>query len=351
MTNPNADLDFAQLYGMADNSSILYPEGWVNAAIEAANYGQTKSGDKNQWVIKIRVTEGEMAGKIPVTGYITVTTVDPNASPEDQQKQKRSLGIMFRRLAALGVPVPDPKNPQAVVNGQAPFWVMGWNGGQVAQAMAGRAVRVKLAQDEYDGVTRNKIGDWAPAAPGAPTTWPQAAAAQAAPSPFVQPQGYGQPPAGYGQPQQPWGQQQPVQPPPPFQPPQQPWQGQQQPPAAPWGQQPQQAPWSPPGQPQGQQMTPQYPPAQYPPAQPVQGQEPAQPQFPGQVVPQGQDPTAQQQWQQPGQGVPAVAQPPWQGQQGQPQQPQQWNGSQPAQPQQPGQPGMDGAPPVPPWMQ
>lgn len=357
--------DFGNLYGQADNSNLLYPEGWVHAVVEDSGFGRTKDGSKGQWTVKVRTTEGELAGKMPLTQTITISADNP-----------RALGIMFRHLAALGIPVPDPQNPQAIVNGTQPFWMLGWGEEQVAQAMKGRPVQVLLKHDEYEGAVRTKIRDWRAPRPGAPTDWPREQ--QMAPQ-----QGFGQPPAGYGQPQQgiaqQWGQQpqQPAWGPPQGQPaPQtapQPWGAQQPAQAAPapdpyqqatgqpqpqWGQAPapqaqQQAPGGFQGQPfQGQQfpgqVTPQMP-GYVPPGQPQQAPIPgapqwAQPQQPGQPgneqftqqgMAQGMQPPQPPQQQAP---VP----PGWNGN-GAPQQPQQ---PQQAQPQQPGT-----APEMPPWAQ
>jgi hypothetical protein len=364
--------DFGALYGRADNSNILLPEGPLDAVVEKANWGQTRDGTKGQWTVTVRSTTGEFAGRTPVTQTITI-------SPENE----KALGIMFRHLAALGIPVPDPKNPQVCVNGDRPFWMMGWGPDQVAQAMVGRQVTIINKHDDYNGL-RNKITDWQPPRPGAPTTWPvQQQQPQA--SPWATPQqGYAAPgaPQGYGAPaypQQPPFAQQPYTPPQPQGFPQQPYaqgapvtQGppQQFPGTPSWAQPPV------PGQggtgeftPQGQSYQPSHmdpnapayqPPPQGAPAsqgyQPPQFQPPQapqqgppvmpwqaqQPQPPGAPNPQGGPP-----WQGPPQPGPASApgsqgvppQPPWQPQNGYPQQPA---------PQGPQQPQQEGPPP-PPW--
>lgn len=358
--------DFGQLYGMADNSNILYPESTaLDAIVEKAEWGRSKDGTKGQWTLAFRTSTGENAGRMPIPNTITITADNP-----------RALGIMFRHLAALGIPVPDPQDPNKVVNGQVPFWMMGWTPEQVAQVMTGRAVTLFIKHDEYEGVTRNKVRDIRPPRPGAPTDWPRPQT-QAPVAP-----GYG-PPQGYGQPQ-PYGQQ--------YAP--QPWQGQPAAAAPPAPQGPAQPPWQQPQQPgypqgqggaaAGQPAVPTGYPQQntpgYPPQQPIPGAPPwAQPAVPGagggaeftpggQSVQPGTTPPAapapgypqppQPPWAQgpqqapppqPGQAPPPVPpQPPWAQQAQQPPQ----NGY-PGQPQpqgpQPGQPGE--APPQPPWMQ
>jgi hypothetical protein len=390
--------DFSQLYGMADHSGGLIDAGTYAAVIESSEHGRSKDGTKGQWKIKTRITDpaSPYLGK-QLTGDITISPENPKA-----------VGIMFRHLGALGVAVPDPKNPAMVVNGPVPFWIDpnsrqplpndGTAERWAAQVMTGKPVKIRVVQNEWDGGVNNKIMDWQPN-PGGPTTWPQTQ--QGAPaSPFQQGQGFsaaGQPqqPYGYGQaaasypPQQPGNYAQPGYPP--QGPPQgypQPG-GQQAPP--PWqaAQQPQQPfPGQPvPGQP-GMGAAPAGAAPQYP--APGPGVAPGwQPQ--GQPPPQGQLPVpgapAWAQPPQPGQGgmgeftpggasqqpgmapggpqqPPAAPVPPWAQQQpqGQPGQPQQGT-PQPPWAQQPGQPngqpqypaqqpqGPGEAPQLPPWAQ
>ena len=318
------DYDFATLYGMADHSAgYLYPEGWYDAVVEEASYGRSKDGSKGQWTVKVRTTTGEAAGRSPVT-----TTLSISPKKNDGTDNSMGLGILFRHLAALGVPVPDPNDQTKTINGPQPFWVAGMSYEQVAQMMVGRPVYVKLVQEEYDGTTRNKIRDFRPARPGAPVS--VQAAPQQAQAPFGQ-----QPPPQFAQ----GGQVPPAQ----FQAPQQapPAQGWQQPqgqPApAPGFQQP---PW------QAQQAPPAAPPQQ---AQPAPGA-PAWAQ-PGMQQPQPQQPPAQGQIP-PGAGQQGAPQLPWNQQAGAPQNggyPQQGQPQQ-APPQGQGGPGDGPAAPMP-WMQ
>lgn len=366
--------DFGSVYGAADFSGgYLYDEGKRDAVVEKAEFGRTKDGTKGAWTINYRVTTGPGAGARSLMMTLSISPTKNDGTPNPY-----GLAQMFRHLAAMGVAVPDPDNPQVIVNGRFPFW-LDQNSGQplpqgyaeqiAAQMMVGKPCMINLTQDEYDGKTRNKVTEVLPARPGAPTTWPEPQntgtnpmagyGQQAAP-------GFGAPPAG--QPQSPYGNQAAYAQPqygnnPPF------WQGQQQPPQQPA--QPAPGGWQPPA--------PQYP-AQ--PAAPVNPAVPqwAQPGVPGQggtgeftqqgqswqpshmdqaqqppqgqqQLPYGQPPQQQPMWQQPPAGQPG--QPPQQQMQQPPQQPP-WQG-QPQQPQgQPGQPpqqGPGGAPPVPPWAQ
>jgi len=331
MTTPGG-YDFGALYGMADHSTgFLYDAGSYDAVVESAEFGRTKDGTKGAWTIKFRTTTGANAGRSPLT-----TTLSISPKKNDGSDNAAGLGIMFRQLAALGIPVPDPENPQLVLNGQAPFWVMGWTEDMVAQAMIGKPALITVQQDEYEGVTRNKVRGIRPPRPGAPLDWPRT---QQPP----QQQAFGTPP-GYGPPQQPPAQYAP-----------QGYGYQQAPAAQPW-QQP--APQSGPP-PQWQQPQPpmqQAGPAQYAAPQ-VPGVPPwAQPATPGQgglaeFTTQGQStqPAYGYGPQQPPQ-APPVPQPPWAQQQPQQASPG-YNGYQ--QPQQPAQPapGQPEAPPAPPWAQ
>jgi hypothetical protein len=224
--------DFNALYGQADSSIFVYEAGMFDAVVESSTWGKTKDGTKGQWDVRCRVTTGPNAGRVALRKYMTVTTDGPSAA--------QSLGIMFRQMESMGI-------PEAWIKTNPPEE-------QIAQAMVGKPVLIKVTVEEFEGVSRNKITDIRPPRPGAPTTWPQFQQPQApAAMPgygqqpmypgqptFQQPQygqpqpGYGQAPAPYAQPQQDYSQ-------PSYAPPQQPdpWATQQ--PAQPYGG-PQQAP-------------------------------------------------------------------------------------------------------------
>jgi hypothetical protein len=322
--------NFGQLYGMADHSAgVLYDAGRRDAVVESAEYGMSKAGTKGQWTVKFRLSTGPMAGMRPLTTNISISPLKNDGSPNPF-----GVGRMFRELAALGVPVPDPDDPahQRILNGTMPFWINpqtmqpypedGTSERYAAALMTGKACQVDVTQEtwEQDGVTRNKIGGIHPPRPGAPTTWPQPQAQQ--------PQ-----PQGYPQAQQPWGQPGAQQPPAP--------QGQPypQPSAQPPWQQPQVpgAPqWAQPGTP-GQGGTAEFT-QQGQSFQPSHMQPPAQPPWQGQP-PQGQAPAQ----------PPPVPQPPWQQFQGPQSPPAGYQGGpQAGGPQ--GQAGPQG-PPQPPWQQ
>jgi hypothetical protein len=342
--------DFNSLYGQADSSIFVYDAGVVDAVVESSTWGKTKDGTKGQWDVRLRVTTGPNAGRVALRKYMTVTTDGPSAA--------QSLGIMFRQFEAMGIPEQWVKtNPPEE---------------QIAQAMVGKPVLIKITVEEFEGVSRNKVSDIRPPRPGAPTTWPQFQQPQApaampgygqqpyGAAPQYQPQGqfqsmqpgYGQAPAPYAQPQQDYSQ-------PSYAPPQQPdpWatpgpqggpQAPQQPPVNPWdapqavpaanGTQQGVPPWAQPQMPEQQPWNPMQ-------QQPIPGPQAAPAPYPQQAPQPGYGaapaPFQQPQPQQPQQG-PAPAAPvptaPWNGQGG------------PAQAQPDQQGGPQGAP-QPPWAQ
>jgi hypothetical protein len=151
--------DFGALYGMADTSSIKPLEpGNYDAIVEDAEFGRTKDGTKGAWTIKFRTTTGERAG-FPLTMTMSINPTKGDGSPNPQ-----GLGIMFRQLAAMGVPVPPDQ----------PFWAMGWTEANVADYIKGRPVLIRVADDDYDGTVRSKVRDIRPARPGAPLQVQQA---------------------------------------------------------------------------------------------------------------------------------------------------------------------------------
>lgn len=356
--------DFGTLYGMADHSAAKPLEpGLYDAVVESAEWGRTKDGTKGAWTIKFRVTTGERANS-PLTMTMSVNPVKTDGTPND-----KGMGIMFRQLHAMGIPVGPPVGHP----GETPFWAMGWTEPNVAQSLVGKVVLLRVSSDDsYDGSPRAKVADIREPRPGAPAQVQQVQQQQ----PAAMPPGYGQGNAyaqqamqngfspaqqpNYGQPTQPgylptqpggYAPQQPQGPTAPGA-----WQN-----AQPQTTPPQQVPGAPawaqpgvPGQgglgeftPQGQSYQPGY-------QQPQQGQAPQQPQWqdpfaPPQSPNPQQQPGMYQQQQQPQQGYqpqPGQA-PPFQP----PQNGQAPQGYQQPQQQQPPNQQPQGVPELPPWAQ
>ncbi|HEY2638934.1 MAG TPA: hypothetical protein VGI66_03495 [Streptosporangiaceae bacterium] len=337
--------DFASLYGQADHSaSMLYDAGLYDSVVEASDFGKTKDGTKGAWTIKFRTTSGANAGKSPVTMTLSISPNKRDGSPNGA-----GMGIMFRQLGALGVPVPPESWPPALGPvPPAPFWINPQTGQPfpddgnfgaeryAAALMTGRPCQIKIAHDDsYDGTPRMKIAAILPPRPGAPTSWQQAQ------QPSYQ---AAAPPAQYGVPGPQAG---------PAVPPGQPGQPAYAQPSA----NPALPPWAQaatPGQGGLGEYTPQGMSTQ--PAQGAYAQPPAQQFQGGYGVPGQPAPGAPPAQAAPPVGPPPVPQPPWQGQQpqgqqqlpyppqGQPPLPQgQYNGQQP-------QAAPEG-PPKPPWEQ
>lgn len=145
--------DFGSLYGMADHSTITPLEpGSYDAIVEEASFGKTKDGTKGAWTIKFRTTTGDRAG-YPITMTMSINPTKGDGTPNPQ-----GMGIMFRQLGAMGVPIPPDQ----------PFWALGWTEENVAQFITGKPVQLKVINDNYDDTPRSKVRDIKPARPGAP---------------------------------------------------------------------------------------------------------------------------------------------------------------------------------------
>lgn len=305
--------DFGSLYGQADPGAGDIEKGTYPAIVESAEFDRTRGGDKWAWTVAVRLTVE------PYVNRKMTKTLSINPTKRDGSPNPAGLGITFRQIHALGVPLGPPIGQQ----GETPVWqqvpqqgtpdqIVAAAGRLAAQMMTGKPCRVRIGIREADGEygERPEIADILPAKPGDPTSLPQTgqpgqqAPQGFAPPPQQAPQGYPQPgaqPVGAGG-QPPWG------------PPQQQAPG-------PYG--------APPGTFPGQAA---------PQGTPMQPGQPGAAQF----TPQGQA----QQWADPA-GNPAQA-PPQQAQPGQPAVPAPpWGNGQPPQGQPPQQP--QGAPPAPPW--
>lgn len=314
VTGGSESYNFAQLYGQADLSAgSLLEKGKYVAKPETAEFGRSKDGTKGQWTVQFRTQTGVNKNpQGPGNGAKLTVTLSISPRKNDGTDNSAGLGIMFKQLWALGIPVGPPLDPS-----QRPFWELGMNEQQVAQEIVrqARLVELTVTQNEWpegSGQFNNKISRIDPLE--------------------------GQPPAQPVQGQQHMGfPQQPG-----FQAPQPPQQAPQQFGGPAYGE----APGQPQQPPQG------YPPQPFQggpgaPGQPVQGAGPYPPAGPGQP-PQGYNPAVPG-YAQPAQpGAPGLGQFTQEGQAVQP-------GTNPAQngyPQQPapqGQPPQGDAPPMPPW--
>ena len=238
-----AGVNWDRWYAEADASGGSYTTGWHPAAVDSCEFGRTRNGDKEAWLVKFKFTAGPNAGRlINDTEAISEMT-------RDGQPNTGGMSALFRRLRALGVPVGEKFGDAP---GTVPWWHQ-MSPQQVAQMMTGRQAEINVGDSEFGF----RVNDIRPAG--------QAAQATAGPygppgAPVPQPGPQAPPPYGYqGPPQAPQGypQQGPPQQAPPQQAPQygpagapgtghftqqgqaqQPWNGQQQAPQGPPPQQP-----------------------------------------------------------------------------------------------------------------
>jgi len=220
---PGADdgFDFGQSYQTADTSAGLMPDSWQDAIVTEREYGRTKAGDKWCWTVQFQITTGQY------TGRKLTTTLAVSPRKQDGTQNDQGMGILYRHLGALGVPVGEKFGGQP---GEQPWFTQAQGStpaeralaaGQMAcQYMANRPCYIHVTQNTWSGGTNNKIADIKPARAGAPAQAPAQPGPGAAPPPQQQPAfgGYQPGPPAPGYPQQP---PQPVQGPPPGYPPQQ----------------------------------------------------------------------------------------------------------------------------------
>jgi hypothetical protein len=86
------------------------------------------------WHLAVRSDDGR-PGEIA----IMIETHTP-----DGHRNAAGLGLMFRRLAALGIPTGPPTGPV----GEQPWWDLGWDEIQIAAAMVGRRVMARTNHDD-----------------------------------------------------------------------------------------------------------------------------------------------------------------------------------------------------------
>jgi hypothetical protein len=151
--------NFADLYGQADLSAgSLLERGKYLARPESAEFGRSKDGTKGQWTVAFRTQTGVNKNpQAPGNGAKLTVTISISPKKNDGGDNKAGLGIMFKQLHALGIPVGPPLDPT-----QQPFWMLGMNEQMVAQEIMrqARLVELTVVQNEYpegSGQFNNKI--------------------------------------------------------------------------------------------------------------------------------------------------------------------------------------------------
>lgn len=128
-----AEFSWAQLMQDAKKASEPISEGVHPARIIECNAGQSSTG-KLMFTIKVEITGGPDAKR--------KTTTNLTLSPENGT----ALAIFFQNLDAIGIP--------------ESFFAQEPNPDQIAAAMVGRMVDVKIKHEVWQGVTRGKIDRW-----------------------------------------------------------------------------------------------------------------------------------------------------------------------------------------------
>jgi hypothetical protein len=85
------------------------------------------------WLLTVRFDDGRSAEVA-----IMIETLTPSG-----RRNTEGMGMMFARLAALGVPTGPPHGPV----GERSWWDLGWDEDRVAQAMVGKRA---MARRDYD---------------------------------------------------------------------------------------------------------------------------------------------------------------------------------------------------------
>src|SRR2546423_5651522 len=104
--------DWGALYGQADMSrSIMEPDRYP-AVVESAEWGRTKDGIKGAWTIVFRTTAAGLKNHTGQPGSKLTMTLSVNQKKADGSDNPQGLGIMYRQLGAMGIPIPPAQ----------PFW-------------------------------------------------------------------------------------------------------------------------------------------------------------------------------------------------------------------------------------
>jgi hypothetical protein len=177
-----AEVNWEKWYNEADNTGGGgYTPGWWPAVVEANEYGFTKAGDKRAFQVKVKFTAGPNAGRsMANTQAISEYT-------NDNQPNTGGMGALFRRLAAMGIPVGDRFGDPP---GTQP-WFRTMTGEQAAALSVGRPLEVEVIEDTAYGNQKIRGMRRAAAAAGQPGPYAAPAPPQGAPGGPQAPQPYG----------------------------------------------------------------------------------------------------------------------------------------------------------------
>lgn len=132
------------------------PDGDYDFIVKDSKFKPSKDG-KRMWEIKCAVENGPQVNRL-VWDNLVVSPENPNA-----------LGFFFRKMAALGL--------------NAEFFKTNPSDSQIEQALRGRRFRGTVGHRSWQGIARNTLNAYFPAAGMAPGNVPPAAAPAPAPAP------------------------------------------------------------------------------------------------------------------------------------------------------------------------
>lgn len=195
---PGGEPNWGQMYEQGEvraGGMPLEPTGKFPMVIAESEYGpHFKDGTKWGWKLKAQFTEGPHAGKV-LSHNMAISEYKDDGTPNTV-----GMGILFRELAILGVPVGDKYGDPP---GTVPFFAQQGGGYAAAQIMVGKPFTAELYNDDYGAKIKNlrpvRPGHGAPAQPqqgqqaqqqfsypaqGAPQGYPQSGGGPQAPQPW-----------------------------------------------------------------------------------------------------------------------------------------------------------------------
>lgn len=134
--------DWSSLKKAADDATKPIPDGIYDIIVAKAEATRTSAGDKDMIKLVVEVSSGPYAGR----QLFTQQVISPDSG--------FALTMFFNAMAALGIPDVAAVAPSGDV-------------GSLAQALIGRASRADVDSREWQGVIRNNVKNFLPAAPGA----------------------------------------------------------------------------------------------------------------------------------------------------------------------------------------
>lgn len=145
----SAEPDWGRAYETGEartGGMMLEPEGKFPAVVTESEYGpHFAEGTKWGWIIKVQFTDGPHAGK-SLTHRMAISEYKNDGTPNTA-----GIGILFKELATLGVPVGEKYGDPA---GTVPFFAAQGGGHAAAQIMVGKPFLAEVKNDDYGAKIR-----------------------------------------------------------------------------------------------------------------------------------------------------------------------------------------------------